>query len=144
MSRYVRVSPPASKYKAEDVVFIDTEDYPISGLALAPWLNKGEPFNNEDVFNDRIANAKMSDYGASEQEATQAVHEEVGQEWVELLNYAVNASGAEVGENCTFELVAHRDCPKCGEMLDQDCNGQERCPDCDPPCPCCYDGGGPI
>jgi hypothetical protein len=34
-------------------------------------------------------------------------------------------------------------CDKCGEELDQDCQGNTRCPQCDPPCPCCHDGGGP-
>lgn len=33
------------------------------------------------------------------------------------------------------------DCENCGEPLDKDCNGQPRCPDCDGPCLCCYDGG---
>ncbi len=31
----------------------------------------------------------------------------------------------------------------CGEPWDRDCMGNRRCPVCDPPCPCCYDGGGP-
>lgn len=30
---------------------------------------------------------------------------------------------------------------KCGEPMDQDCNGYPRCPYCDEPCPCCNDGG---
>ena len=34
-------------------------------------------------------------------------------------------------------------CEECGELLDTDCNGNERCPTCDGPCPCCSDGGGP-
>lgn len=29
----------------------------------------------------------------------------------------------------------------CGEVLGRDCYGNERCPVCDPPCPCCDDGG---
>jgi hypothetical protein len=33
---------------------------------------------------------------------------------------------------------------KCGEELDKDCNGNPRCAVCDPPCPCCNDGGGPV
>ena len=32
---------------------------------------------------------------------------------------------------------------ECGEPLDTDCMGNTRCPICDPPCPHCYDGGGP-
>jgi hypothetical protein len=32
-------------------------------------------------------------------------------------------------------------CDLCGEEMYQDCNGQPRCEECDPPCPCCYDGG---
>ena len=31
----------------------------------------------------------------------------------------------------------------CGELMDKDCNGNSRCPNCDGPCPCCDDGGGP-
>lgn len=31
----------------------------------------------------------------------------------------------------------------CGDEYDQGCDGRRRCPSCDPPCPCCYDGGGP-
>ena len=29
----------------------------------------------------------------------------------------------------------------CGEPMDQDCNGNQRCAVCDDPCPCCDDGG---
>jgi hypothetical protein len=29
----------------------------------------------------------------------------------------------------------------CGEPLDRDCSGNDRCPVCDPPCPGCDDGG---
>ncbi len=35
-------------------------------------------------------------------------------------------------------------CSECGEELYQDCMGQDRCESCDPPCPHCYDGGGPV
>jgi len=31
----------------------------------------------------------------------------------------------------------------CGEEHYKDCNGNPRCEQCDEPCPCCYDGGGP-
>jgi hypothetical protein len=34
-------------------------------------------------------------------------------------------------------------CGECGELMDQDCMGEPRCPDCDEPCPHCDDGGGP-
>ena len=33
-------------------------------------------------------------------------------------------------------------CEKCDDEMDQDCNGNPRCPTCDPPCPCCSDGPG--
>jgi hypothetical protein len=33
------------------------------------------------------------------------------------------------------------ECPKCGSELDKDCQGEMRCPECDPPCPSCSDGG---
>ncbi len=33
-------------------------------------------------------------------------------------------------------------CDDCGEEMDTDCNGNERCPNCDDPCPCCSDGEG--
>ncbi len=32
---------------------------------------------------------------------------------------------------------------QCGEEFDQDCDGNDRCPVCDPPCPRCFDGGWP-
>jgi hypothetical protein len=35
------------------------------------------------------------------------------------------------------------ECGECGQEMDKDCNGNPRCPDCDGPCPCCYDGPGP-
>jgi hypothetical protein len=41
------------------------------------------------------------------------------------------------------EEEAEEACEACGEAMDRDCNGLPRCPDCDGPCPCCYDGGGP-
>jgi hypothetical protein len=28
----------------------------------------------------------------------------------------------------------------CGELMDQDCKGNPRCPACDDPCLCCNDG----
>jgi uncharacterized protein (TIGR02996 family) len=31
-------------------------------------------------------------------------------------------------------------CPHCGDVMDTDCQGSPRCPDCDGPCPCCSDG----
>lgn len=34
-------------------------------------------------------------------------------------------------------------CPECGDLLDRDCQGELRCPECDPPCPGCSDGDGP-
>jgi hypothetical protein len=34
-------------------------------------------------------------------------------------------------------------CGKCGEVMDTDCFGSLRCEICDPPCPGCFDGGGP-
>lgn len=34
-------------------------------------------------------------------------------------------------------------CEECGEEFDRDCNGNDRCPECDGPCPCCFDGGEP-
>ena len=35
-------------------------------------------------------------------------------------------------------------CERCGEEMDKDCQGEPRCPECDPPCPSCDDGGGPV
>jgi hypothetical protein len=32
-------------------------------------------------------------------------------------------------------------CEECGEELDTDCQGRQRCPNCDGPCPDCSDGG---
>lgn len=40
--------------------------------------------------------------------------------------------------------AAEAKCPKCGESRYSDCHGLYRCESCDPPCPCCYDGGGPT
>jgi hypothetical protein len=34
-----------------------------------------------------------------------------------------------------------RYCPGCHEETDQGCDGESRCPACDGPCLCCYDGG---
>lgn len=34
-------------------------------------------------------------------------------------------------------------CEKCDDEMDTNCNGDPRCPTCDGPCPCCYDGPGP-
>lgn len=35
-------------------------------------------------------------------------------------------------------------CETCGEELDIDCQGRERCPMCDGPCPDCCDGPYPF
>lgn len=35
-------------------------------------------------------------------------------------------------------------CEACGDDLDRGCDGEDRCPACDGPCPCCDDGGGPA
>lgn len=32
-------------------------------------------------------------------------------------------------------------CDQCGEAMYNDCMGDPRCEQCDPPCPHCYDGG---
>jgi len=41
------------------------------------------------------------------------------------------------------ELDTEEYCEDCGEELDTDCQGRQRCPNCDEPCPDCSDGGGP-
>jgi hypothetical protein len=33
---------------------------------------------------------------------------------------------------------------ECGADMYSDCMGQQRCENCDPPCPHCNDGGGPV
>jgi hypothetical protein len=33
-------------------------------------------------------------------------------------------------------------CEDCGEEMDHDCMGNDRCPVCDPPCPHCSDDDG--
>lgn len=48
---------------------------------------------------------------------------------------------AETSDDDSLDLDTPCDCETCGETLDYDCNGRPRCPDCDGPCPCCYDGG---
>lgn len=48
-----------------------------------------------------------------------------------------------------FKIMADRQddstpidtCDHCGEDMDTDCQGEPRCPECDPPCYCCHDGG---
>jgi len=106
---FLKVSPHSSQYRAEDVLYIDTDKHPTGGLALESSMQLGKSFDNEDIFKDRIADAKMEDYGTDEESATNAVHEEVGEEWVELLNYVLHATGKEVSERCTFELVEEMD-----------------------------------
>jgi len=45
-------------------------------------------------------------------------------------------------DTISFDPDNHeRYCYDCGEANDIDCWGEDRCPNCDPPCPGCYDGG---
>ncbi len=41
-------------------------------------------------------------------------------------------------DRCDVEIRSY--CP-CGMEHYKDCNGNNRCEECDEPCPCCYDGG---
>lgn len=71
----------------------------------------------------------------------------------EVVHYSCGHCGAIVAENedelaTLLNLDDDTDldqelCEKCGEELDRDCQGELRCPNCDPPCPGCSDGGGP-
>lgn len=41
---------------------------------------------------------------------------------------------------CKRDESDRKVCKRCGEEADRDCFGKPRCPNCDPPCPGCYDG----
>jgi hypothetical protein len=47
-------------------------------------------------------------------------------------------------QNYSVTVYEEGRCTTCNELLDQDCQGELRCPDCDGPCLCCSDGDGPI
>jgi len=104
--KFIKIEPPSRRYRTEDVAYVSLEDCPIGGIALEHWLLKGEPFDMEEVEKDRIANAKREDYGKTDEEAYTALHSEVAQEFVELLNLLVAApGGGEFSEDSTFSLV---------------------------------------
>jgi len=88
----------------EDVLLINTDEFPIDFLALANELSDGEPITWESIENNRIANAVMSEYGDTEEKAMEAVHNECAQDWVELLNFILEATGREVSTTCTVTL----------------------------------------
>lgn len=49
-----------------------------------------------------------------------------------------------IDEDQNYSVTVYEDgrCD-CGELMDKDCQGNMRCPECDGPCLCCSDGGGP-
>jgi hypothetical protein len=103
--KYLRVSPPSIKSDKIKDVYVDIEANSIDWLDLYDRLMEGTSFNLEDLEKERIANAKVEDYGSTEEEATEAVHHECTEELVELLNFVLDASGVEVSAESTFQLV---------------------------------------
>lgn len=65
-------------------------------------------------------------------------------EAMELIKQFITMHGEEneLGGSIAFAPTEDK-CGKCGSEIHNDCFGNPRCEDCDPPCPGCYDGGGP-
>jgi hypothetical protein len=74
---------------------------------------------------------------ADDSEARQAARD-VSEHWIERDAEEDDRFDAQQSDDDPEE-----DCEECGEPIYRDCNGDARCEECDPPCPCCDDGGGP-
>ena len=106
--KYIKVEPTSRRQ--EDVAYVPLATCDIGHLHLLDWLVDGEPFNMEDVENQRRAEAKVEDYGKTIEEADNALHSEVAEEFVELLNVLVHApGGGEFSAESTFQLVEDKD-----------------------------------
>jgi len=104
--RFIRIEPPSSRYREEDVAHVSLDDCPLGGIGLWSDLLKGEPINMESIFQERMKDARMEDYGSTEEEASNALHSEIAQDFVELLNCLVHApGGSEFSAESTFQLV---------------------------------------
>jgi hypothetical protein len=67
---------------------------------------EGTSFSLEDLEKERIANAKVEDYGSTEEEATEAVPSmSARRNWSNCSTSCWSASGVEVSAESTFELV---------------------------------------
>jgi len=104
MFKYLKVEPHSSKYRAEDVLYIDIDTHPIDGLKI-PLLFTGDPLTWEDIVEKFIAEEPDPGTEKGRQEATDALVERSGAMIVTLMNYVLLATGKEVSENSTFQLV---------------------------------------
>jgi len=110
MFRFLRVDPPSRSYRDEDVAYVSLNTCPLGGIGLWPDLLKGEPIDMEGIFQERMKNARMEDYGKNEEEANDALYSEVAQDFVELLNCLVGApDGGEFSAESVFSLVEDRE-----------------------------------
>ena len=106
--KFLKVEPHSSKYRAEDVLYIDLTAHPIDGLKVAPFLT-GEPLTWEDLDNKFVASEPDPGTEKGREEATERLHERSGAMIVELLNHVLHATGKEVSENSVFQLVEDED-----------------------------------
>jgi len=108
MFKYLKVEPHHSKFRDENVLYIDLATHPIDCLKIAPLLT-AESMGWEDIDNKLIAEEPDPGTEKGRQEAMERLHERSGAMIVELLNYVLDATGKEVSENSTFQLVDEKD-----------------------------------
>ena len=106
---FLKVEPPSRKYKAEDVLYVDLATHPINDLQAADRLSNGDPLTWEDLDNEAIASEPDPGTEAKREKRMQVLHERTGGMIVELLNFTLHATGAEVGEDSVFTLVEKKD-----------------------------------
>lgn len=103
--KFLRVEPPAYRYREEDVLHIPLSSISTDQIEFFDELEKGDTVTLESLQQSRIASSEMADYGDTVEEATQGVIEEVTGEFVNLLNIVLYATGREVSTESNFNLV---------------------------------------
>ncbi len=102
---YLKVEPPSRSYYKEYVLYIDLEDHPIQGLDLAARLLTKEPLDWEDLDANAIAECPDPGTDKGREAMLNSIHETNASKWVELLNFVLWATGKEVSQESTFQVV---------------------------------------
>ncbi len=132
MAEFLRIEPPASRYKEEDVVVVDLTAFPIDTLELAARLRCGESMTLEDLDNEALASEEDPGTEKGREEALNRIHSENAQRLVELLNFVLHVSGKEVSESSVFSVLELEQCPTCTRLVapEEFDNYHGECNDC--------------
>ena len=95
------------KFEYRDKVgYVDLGEHPLPDELDVLFADAPAGINWESMYIAKIEEARMEDYGETEQEACEAINTETAEEICSLLNFVMGAIGAEVSESSTFTILS--------------------------------------